>query len=185
MNYLPFTKVTCHSCRVRNMICMILEALIWICLVVGLVLCWSQCHAGRTTEATLEANSSTSQAETELVKAETNISSPQEAIAQELKNLRSLGCEPTVISIKVLKELRPKDELVDKPYIPYKVTARRCLQSCSFCESKGHICVSSMTAVKEFALQYLENGENHTRWREIKEDIACECRPGVPSDSLC
>ncbi|XP_047484372.1 uncharacterized protein LOC125036050 [Penaeus chinensis] len=120
-----------------------------------------------------------SPAETNSSEAVTDFSDPHEAIAREWRNLRRLGCQPTVISVDVLGLLGPRDDLQDKDFSPKKLTVRRCLASQSFCEAKGHSCFPTEDGVrkKKYAVEFQEKGKNQTRWRETWEEVACECRP--------
>lgn len=137
----------------------------------------TSCLAGGA--ATAETSTYSSEPETESSTTAINMSDPHEAIAREWRDLRSLGCQPTLISVDVMGLLGPRDDLQDKDFNPKRVTVRSCSQSRSFCEAKGHRCVPSEDGVrkKKFAVEFEENGQTHTRWRETLEEVACECRP--------
>ncbi|XP_037799094.1 uncharacterized protein LOC119594109 [Penaeus monodon] len=206
MNCLPLKEVACHCRRERKSLRFAITCVI-AGFLAGLGVAFighfsSSCLAGgaagatageNTTSSPAQTNSPTaatdisdpheatasSPAQTNPTPAATDISDPHEAIAREWRNLRRLGCQPTVISVDVLDLLGPRDDLQDKDFSPKKLTVRRCLPSRSFCEAKGHRCVPSEGGVrkKKYAVEFPEKGENQTRWRETWEEVACECRP--------
>ncbi|XP_027217379.2 uncharacterized protein [Penaeus vannamei] len=132
----------------------------------------------KTKSPTAEADAPIIEVETESSTTAINMSDPHEAIARELQNLRSLGCRPRLTSVYVIDLLKAKDDLKDKNFKPRKVTAKCCSDSQSFCETRGHRCVPSKDGVrkKKFAVEFEEDGQTHTRWREVWEEVACECR---------
>ncbi|XP_063598726.1 uncharacterized protein LOC134775217 [Penaeus indicus] len=204
MNCLRLKKPACHCSRERKRLCFaIVYVIVGLLAGVGVVFLshsLGSCLAGGAAGTTAGANTSSSlpktnsstadkfdphdaiassPAETNYSAAATDFSDPHEAIAREWRNLRHLGCQPTVISVDVLGLLGPRDDLQDKDFSPKKLTVRRCLPTQSFCEAKGHACVPSEDGVrkKKFALEFREKGETQTRWRETTEEVACECRP--------
>lgn len=108
----------------------------------------------------------------------------QITLAEQAKELETLGCKPVLQRVAVVEQLEYYDDLADKIFFPQVVVLRRCLKECGFCgnsylgEEKGR-CVPDPKGVRERSLMtfYYDQKTGKKVYQEVlaEEHLSCIC----------